>query len=73
MNTDGRDEWQLQLPAGFDSGTDEVMEPFENVQDIAVDEATGTLYVMNGDGIWSMRYTLPGEETPAATPTPVAG
>jgi hypothetical protein len=31
------------------------------------------LYVMNGDGIWSMRYTLPGEESPAATPSPVAG
>lgn len=71
FDPEGKVTYQLKLPVGFDSGTDEVMEPFENVQDITVDEATGILYVVNGDGIWSMRYTLPEleqPEDPGATP-----
>jgi hypothetical protein len=48
------------------------MEPFENVQDIAIDETTGTLYVVNGDGVWSMRFTLPVLESPDATPDAAA-
>jgi hypothetical protein len=67
--------YQLQLPVGFDTGTDEVMAPFEQLQDIAVDESTGTLYLVNGDSVWSMRYTLPPlahmqpeEEEAGATP-----
>jgi hypothetical protein len=68
FDTDGREVYQLELPAGFDSGTDEVMEPFQDVQDIAIDETTGTLYVVNGDGVWSMHFTLPVLEMPDATP-----
>jgi hypothetical protein len=37
------------------------------VQEIIVDESTGTIYIINGDGIWTARYSLP--ELPADSPT----
>jgi DNA-binding beta-propeller fold protein YncE len=68
----GGTTYQLELPVGFESDGD-VLAPFENPQDIAVDESTGTMYVVNGDGIWSMRYTLPLLDRmvqPESTPLP---
>lgn len=59
----------LELPIGFSVGGADVMEPFESVQAIVVDEPTGTLYIINGDAVWSFQYTLPVLETdPGATP-----
>lgn len=59
---------QLALPAGFSTGDADVMSPFENLQDIAVDEASGTLYMINGDAVWTARYSLPPLPTPEGTP-----
>ncbi|MEJ7839710.1 MAG: hypothetical protein WKF81_12910, partial [Thermomicrobiales bacterium] len=50
---------RLELPVDLDLGPEKVTGPFEGFKDIAVDESTGTMYVVNGDSIWSMRYTLP--------------
>ncbi len=62
----------LELPVGFSTGGANVEEPFENLQDIVVDEQSGTLYLINGDAVWSFNYTLPvlpnAESTPEATP-----
>ena len=63
---------QLALPPGFSTGSARVGSPFDSLQDIAVDEASGTLYLINKDGVWTARFTLPPlpapEGTPAATP-----
>ena len=61
----------LQLPVDFDTGGADVQAPFENLQDIVVDEESGTLYLINGDAVWSFTYTLPvlpNAATPEATP-----
>ncbi len=61
----------LELPVDFDTGDADVQAPFENLQDIVVDEETGTLYLINGDAVWSFTYTLPvlpNAATPEATP-----
>lgn len=55
----GLTTYRLELPIDLDLGEDRVTGPFEEFKDIAVDETTGTMYVVNGDSIWSMRYTLP--------------
>lgn len=76
MDREGGHVSQLELPAGFSTGSTEVMPPFDDLQDIGVDEASGTLYLINGDGVWTVRYSLPPlpmpEGTPEASPSPEA-
>lgn len=54
---------QLKLPIGFSTGDANVADPFDGVHDIIVEESTGTIYIINQDGIWTARYSLP--ELPA--------
>ncbi len=54
---------QLKLPIGFSTGDVDVADPFDGVHDIIVEESTGTIYIINRDGIWTARYSLP--ELPA--------
>lgn len=68
---EGKNVTVLELPADFDTGGADVQHPFENLQDIVVDEQTGTLYLVNGDAVWSFTYilpALPNQGTPEATP-----
>lgn len=59
----------MELPGGFSTGGADVLPPFAQVQGIVVDEPTGTLYIVNGDAVWSFLYTLPAlEDDPSATP-----
>lgn len=63
--------YQLLLPRGFTTGDVNVAEPFDGVQDIVVDEETGTLYIVNEDAIWTARYSLPPlERVTPGTPAP---
>lgn len=71
FDRNGGTAYQLLLPIGFTTGDAEVAAPFEGLQDIVVDEATGTLYIVNGDAIWTARYSLPPLETSdPGTPAP---
>lgn len=72
MDREGGHMSQLALPAGLSTGDAEVLPPFDDLQDIAVDEASGTLYLINGDAVWTTQYSLPPLPggTPAATPAP---
>jgi len=63
------DGYQLELPAGFSTDGVGVKAPFQDLQTIAIDEDAGTVYIVNGDAIWSARYSLPSDATPG---TPVA-
>lgn len=69
----GKEQYQLELPAGFSTQGVDVLAPFEQLQAITVNEDSGTLYLINGDAIWSARYRLPSLPPPEATPvaTPV--
>ncbi len=64
----GQKQYQLELPAGFSTQGVDVLAPFEQLQAITVDEDSGTLYLINGDAIWSARYRLPSLPPPEATP-----
>lgn len=71
FDRDGEAAYQLRLPIGFTTGDVNVAAPFDGLQDIVVDEATGTLYIVNGDAIWTARYSLPPlETTTPGTPAP---
>ncbi|MGB3328746.1 MAG: hypothetical protein WBA46_07315, partial [Thermomicrobiales bacterium] len=63
--------YQLQLPSDFTTGGLAVNQPFEGLQDFVVDENSGTLYLVNGDAVWSANYSLP--PLPNSGATPVAG
>jgi hypothetical protein len=51
---------------------------------VIVEESTGTIYIINADGVWSARYSLPDlpadlvptaepdDDTPEAEATPAA-
>lgn len=62
--------WQLRLPASFSTEDAEVSAPFAGLQDIAIDEASGTVYIVNEDAVWTAQYSLPAEAQPDGTPTP---
>jgi hypothetical protein len=64
------DAWQLKIPADFSASDADVAAPFEGLQDIAVDEDAGTLYLVNEDAVWTAQYQLPVDAT--GTPTPQA-
>lgn len=70
LDREGENVTVLELPVGFSTGDADVLGPFEDVQDIVVDENSGTLYVINGDAVWSFTYILPAlpNATPEATP-----
>lgn len=68
MDREGGHVSQLALPIGFSTGDVDVLEPFDNLQDIAVDEESGTLYLINGDAVWTARFSLPPLPVPGATP-----
>jgi hypothetical protein len=60
--------WQLMLPADFSVTDAEVADPFEGLQDIAIDEDSGTLYLVNEDAVWTAQYQLPVDPADTATP-----
>jgi len=66
----GQYVYQLQLPSDFTTGGLAVDQPFEGLQDFVVDENSGTIYLANGDAVWSATYQLP--PLPNAAGTPVA-
>lgn len=74
MDRQGENVSQLELPDGFSTGNANVLPPFDDLQDIGVDEESGTLYLINGDAVWTARYSLPPlpgtEATPQASPAP---
>jgi len=76
FDIEGRNAVQLKLPVGFTTGDANVREPFDGVQDVIVDESTGTIYIINADGIWTARYSLPelpeAQQPDEPTATPVA-
>ena len=55
----GTAAYQLKLPIGFTTGDVNVRPPFDELQDVVVDESSGTIFLVNGDGIWTARYSLP--------------
>ncbi|HEU0163454.1 MAG TPA: hypothetical protein VFQ54_00340, partial [Thermomicrobiales bacterium] len=57
-------EYQLELPAGFSTEGVDVKQPFDGLQAITVDENSGILYLINGDGVWSAWYSLPADALP---------
>lgn len=63
----GTAAYQLKLPIGFTTEDVSVRAPFDGLQDVVVDESTGTIFIVNGDGIWTARYSLPAlpERNPA--------
>lgn len=64
--------YQVRLPIGFSTSDVSVRAPFDGLQDVVVDESTGTFFIINGDAIWTARYSLP--PLPSADPgTPEAG
>lgn len=74
-DVEGNNAVVMELPTDFSTGGADVLDPFDSVQDIVVDEPTGTLYIINGDAVWSFQYTLPALEldpnaTPDASPPP---
>jgi hypothetical protein len=75
MDREGGHMTQLALPEGLSTGGTDVLPPFDELQDIGVDEASGTLYLINGDAVWTARYSLPAlpeaEGTPVASPEAV--
>jgi hypothetical protein len=62
--------WQLRLPADFSVDDAGVASPFEGLQDVALDEYSGTLYLVNDDAVWTAQYQLPVD--PQGTPTPLS-
>jgi hypothetical protein len=72
MDREGGHVSQLALPAGFSTGDADVLSPFDDLQDIGVDEETGTLYLINGDAVWTARYSLPPLPSPEGTPEATA-
>lgn len=66
VDVESDDAWQLRVPAEFSAEDAEVAAPFEGLQDIAIDEETGTLYIVNQDAVWTAQFQLPVD--PAATP-----
>jgi hypothetical protein len=72
MDRQGGNVSQLALPYGFSTGDVDVLAPFDDLQDIGVDETSGTLYLINGDAVWTARYSLPPlpGATPQASPAP---
>lgn len=67
---------QLKLPIGFSTGDSDVREPFEGIQDVIVDESSGTIFIINVDAIWTARYSLPAlpevDREVESSATPVA-
>lgn len=68
----GKNAVQLKLPVGFSTGDANVREPFDGIQEVIVDESTGTIYLINADAIWTARYSLPALPSPPPTATPVS-
>ena len=65
----GTAAYQLKLPIGFTTADVNVRAPFDGLQDVVVDESSGTIFIVNGDGVWTARYSLPPlPDRGAATP-----
>ncbi|MBA2289701.1 MAG: hypothetical protein H0V98_04900 [Chloroflexia bacterium] len=62
--------WQLRLPADFSTEETGVSAPFAGLQDVAIDESSGTLFLVNEDAVWTAQYSLPAEAQAGGTPTP---
>lgn len=59
FDKDGKQFYQLRLPAGFSTGDAKVTQPFAGVKDFAVDEGTGTVYLFTNDATWTARFQVP--------------
>jgi len=59
FDLEGEHAVQLKLPIGFSTGDSNVQEPFDGIQDVIVDESSGTIFIINADAIWTARYSLP--------------
>jgi hypothetical protein len=59
FDSEGQNAAQLMLPIGFSTANVDVAEPFEGIQDVIVEESSGTIYIINADGIWTARFSLP--------------
>lgn len=55
----GENAVEIHLPIGYDVGDSGAMAPFAGLQDMVVDEQAGKMYLINGDAIWSLDYSLP--------------
>lgn len=71
FDTTSDNAWQLRLPADFSVTDTGVSAPFADLQDIVIDESTGSLYIVNDDAVWTARYQLPVDTTGTPTPQPV--
>ncbi len=84
FDSEGQNAVQMKLPIGFSTASVDVAEPFEGIQDVIVEESTGTIYIINADGIWTARFSLPDlpadlvpttepdDDSPEAEATPAA-
>lgn len=61
---------ELHLPIDWSNAGSGHQAPFAGLQDVVVDEQAGRLYLINGDAVWSLDYSLP--PLPSATPEAVA-
>ncbi len=59
FDSEGEHAVQLKLPIGFSMANVDVAEPFEGIQDVIVEESSGTIYIINADGVWTARFSLP--------------
>lgn len=73
FDTESGESWELRLPAGFSADEANVSEPFAGLQDVAIDENSGTLYIVNDDAVWTAQYQLPVDPAGTPTPEPVEG
>lgn len=65
FDKEGKQFYQLRLPPGFSTGDTKVSPPFAGVEDFAVDEGTGTVYLFTKDAIWTAQFQVPPIATPA--------
>ena len=73
FDTASDDAWQLQLSADFSISDAGVSAPFAGLQDVVIDESTGSLYIVNDDAVWTAQFELPVEVTGTPTPQPAEG
>lgn len=73
FDTASDDAWQLRLPADFSISDAGVSAPFAGLQDVVIDESTGSLYIVNDDAVWTAQFELPVDVTGTPTPQPAEG
>lgn len=61
FDKEGTTAYELMLPDGFTTGDPAIAPPFEDLRDIAVDEGTGTVYLITGDAVWTATFEVPAK------------